>query len=70
MTKFLMMAALLAAIGSVTTERANARGGSFLGQSTDLFESNGTSSSKSRKKAKGASSTNDGKRSKRGKRKK
>jgi len=65
MTKFLMIAALLVAMGSVTTEGVYAKGGSFLGQPSDLFESIGVSSSKSRKKAKEASSTNDSKRFKR-----
>ena len=67
MTKFLMMATLVLGMGSVTTEGAFAKGGSFLGQPSDLFESIGVSSSKSRKKAKESSSTNDRKRFKRNK---
>ena len=68
MTKVLMMAALLVGMGSVTTQGAYAKGGSFLGQPSDLFDSIGVSSSKSRKKAKEASSSHDRKRFKRSKR--
>jgi len=68
MTKFLMMATLVVGMGSVTTQGAYAKGGSFLGQPSDLFESIGVSSSKSRKKAKEASSSHDRKRFKRSKR--
>ena len=65
MTKFLMMTALVVTMGGVSTEGAYAKGGSFLGQPSDLFDSVGVSSSKSRKKAKEAASTNSSKRSKR-----
>ena len=68
MIKFLMMATLVVGMGSVTTQGAYAKGGSFLGQPSDLFESIGVSSSKSRKKAKEASSSRDRKRFKRSKR--
>ena len=63
-----MMATLVVGMGSVTTQGAYAKGGSFLGQPSDLFESIGVSSSKSRKKAKEASSSHDRKRFKRSKR--
>lgn len=66
MMKLLMTAALLVAIGSVTPEGAYAKGSS-LGQTGDLFDVLTTSKSKSRNKAKEASSTNDRKRSKRNK---
>lgn len=68
MIKFLMMATLVVGMGSVTTQGAYAKGGSFLGQPSDLFDSIGVSSSKSRKKAKEASSSHDRKRFKRSKR--
>ena len=68
MIKLLMMATLVVGMGSVTTQGAYAKGGSFLGQPSDLFDSIGVSSSKSRKKAKEASSSHDRKRFKRSKR--
>ena len=68
MIKFLMMATLVVGMGSVTTQGAYAKGGSFLGQPSDLFDRIGVSSSKSRKKAKEASSSHDRKRFKRSKR--
>ena len=65
MTKFLMMTALVMAIGGVTTEGTYAKGGSFLGQPSDLFDSIAVSSSKTRKNAKEATSTNRAKRTNR-----
>ena len=64
MTKILMMATLVLGMGGVATEGAYAKG-SNLGLPADLFESNGVSSTKSKKKVKEASSTNERKSSKR-----